>query len=146
MASRSEFQYHEKSVAQVLAEFRDELKDFASTRITMLRTEMREKLAAAAAALPAIAAGAILGALALLFLSVALVAVIAAVIGGGAGAWAAAFAIVGVLFLLTAAVSIWFAVNRLKASRLIPERTLRVLKQDQIWLQNEVQTRTRRHS
>ena len=95
MASRSNYYPPEKPLAQVLSEFKDELKEFAATRIAILRAEMREKSAAARAALPAIAVGAVLALLAVLFLCVALVAVIAMALGGGAGAWAAAFAIVG---------------------------------------------------
>lgn len=137
MASRANYYPPEKPLAQVLSEFKDELKGFASTRIAILQAEMREKSAAASAALPAIAVGAGLALLAVLFLCVALVAVIAMALGGGAGAWAAAFAIVGGIFLLTGALAIGFGIGKLKARGLKPERTLRVLKDDQIWLQNE---------
>jgi hypothetical protein len=124
-------------LAQVLTEFKDELKDFAATRITMLRTEMRDKIATASAALPTIAVGAVLAVFAAVFLCVALVALVAMALGGGAGAWAAAFAIVGGLFLLIGASAIAYGVGKLKARGFKPERTLRILKQDQIWLQNE---------
>jgi hypothetical protein len=58
-------------------------------------------------------------------------------LGAGAGAWAAAFAIVGGVFLLSAFLAIAYGISTLKARGLKPERTLHVLKQDQIWLQNE---------
>lgn len=137
MASRSNYYPPEKPLSQVLTEFKEELKEFAATRIAMLRQEMREKLAVASAALPAIAAGIVLALFAVVFLCVALVAVIAMALGGGAGAWAAAFAIVGGVFLLSGTLAIYFGVSKLKARTLKPERTLRVLRQDQIWLQNE---------
>jgi hypothetical protein len=137
MASRSQSYSTEKSLAQLLVECKDELKEFAATRIAMLRAEMTEKLSAASSALPAIAAGAVLSLLAVLFLAVALVALVAVLLGGGAGAWAGAFAIVGGIFLLIGAVSIYAGVQMLKARSLKPERTLRVLKRDQVWLQNE---------
>jgi uncharacterized membrane protein YqjE len=124
-------------LAQVLTEFKNELKEFAATRIEMLRAEMREKIASASAALPAIAVGAVVALFALVFLCVAVVALVAMALGGGAGAWAAAFAIVGGVFLLIGALAISYGVSKLKAHGLKPERTLRVLKQDQIWLQNE---------
>ncbi len=139
MASRPNYYPPEKSLAQVLSEFKDELKEFASTRIAMLRAEMSEKMALAMAALPIIAAGAVLAMFAGLFLCVALVALVAMILGGGAGAWAAAFAIVGAVFLLTGGLAIAFGVGRLKHG-LKPERTLRMLKQDQIWLQNETRS------
>lgn len=141
MASRSQYYPPEKPLSQVLTEFKDELKGFAATRIAMLREEMREKMDVAKAALPAIAAGIVLALFAVVFLCLALVAVVAMALGGGAGAWAAAFAIVGGVFLLIGTLAISFGVNKLKARSLKPERTLRILKQDQIWLQNE----TRNH-
>lgn len=137
MASRPNFYPPEKPLAQVLTEFKDELKEFAATRIAMLRAEMSDKIALAKAALPTIVVGAILAMFAAVFLCVALVAVVAMALGGGAGAWAAAFAIVGGVFLLLGGSAIAFGVSKLKARGLKPERTLRVLKQDQIWLQNE---------
>ena len=104
----------------------------------MLQSEMREKLVVASTALQALVVGAVLAVIAALFLCVALVALIAMSLGGGAGAWAAAFAIVGFVFLLSAARRLHSASGGLKArGGLKPERTLHILKQDQIWLQNE---------
>jgi hypothetical protein len=137
VASRPNYYPPEKPLAQVLSEFKNELKEFAATRIAILRVEMQEKFAAASAALPAIAVGAVLSLFAAVFLSVALVAVIAMALGGGAGAWAGAFAIIGAVYLLFGGLAIGYGVNALKTRGLKPERTLRVLKQDQIWLQNE---------
>ncbi len=137
MASRPNYSPPEKSIAQVLNEFKDELKEFASTRIEMLRSEMKEKADVARAALPAIAVGAVIALLALFFLCVGIVALVAMALGGGAGAWAAAFAIVGGVFLLIGALAIGFGVIKLKARSFKPERTLRILKQDQIWFKNE---------
>ncbi len=137
MASRPNYYSPEKSIAQVLNEFKDELKEFASTRIEILRSEMKEKADTARAALPAIAVGAVFALLALFFLCVGIVAFVAMALGGGAGAWAAAFAIVSGVFLLIGGAAIGFGVSKLKARSLKPERTLRILKQDQIWLKNE---------
>lgn len=137
MASRPNYYPPERPLTQVLSEFKDELKEFAATRIAILRAEMREKFAAASTALPAVAVGAVLALLALVFLSVAPVALIAMALGGGAGAWAGAFAIIGAVYLLFGGLAIAYGVNELKARGLKPERTLRVLKQDQIWFQNE---------
>jgi hypothetical protein len=137
VASRSNYYQPEKPLAQVLSEFKEELKEFATTRVAILRAEMRDKFAAASAALTAIAIGAVLALLAVFFLCVAVVAFVAMALGGGAGAWAAAFAIVGGVLLATGGLAIAVAASKLKARGLKPERTLRVLKQDQIWLQNE---------
>jgi hypothetical protein len=131
----------EKSLAQVLAEFKDEAKDFAATRLAMLQSEMREKIVIAGTALQAIAVGAAIALLAAFFLCVALVALVAMSLGGSAGAWAAAFAIVGFAFLLIGGLAIAFGIRRLKARGLKPERTLHILKQDQIWLQSEARNK-----
>lgn len=141
MASRPNSYPPEKPLAQLLSEFKDEAKDFAATRLAMLQNEMREKIVVASTALQAIAAGAVLALLSALFLCVALVALVAMALGGGAGAWAAAFAIVGFAFLLIGGSAIAFGVWRLKARGLKPERTLHILKQDQIWLQNEARNK-----
>jgi len=140
VASRPNVYPPEKSLAQLFSEFKDEIKEFTATRIAMLRAEMREKVNAALAALPAIAVGIVLTLLSVFFLCTALVAVVAMALGGGAGAWAAAFAIVGGIFLLAGGLAIAFGVKRLKARGLKPERTLRILKQDQIWLRNETRS------
>ncbi len=140
MASRSSFYPPEKPWAQLLSEFKNELKEFAATRIEMLRAEMREKIATASTAFAAIAAGAILALLAILFLGVAFVALLAMALGGGAGAWAGAFAIVGAVFLLASGLTLAFGIRQMKERGLKPERTLRTLKQDQIWLQNETRS------
>jgi len=139
MASRSNYYPPEKSLAQVLTEFKDELKEFGATRIAILREEMGDKIASAKGALPAIAVGVVFGLLSVVLLSVALVALVAMAVGGGARGWAAAFTIVGGIYLLTAWMTISSGVRRLKARGLKPERTLRVLKQDGIWLRSETQ-------
>jgi uncharacterized membrane protein YqjE len=141
VASRPNSYPQEKPLAQILSEFKHELMEFASTRVSMLQSEMREKLVIAGTALQALVAGAILAAFAMFLLAIALVALIAMALGGGAGAWAAAFAIGGLAFLLVGGSAIAFGIWRLRARTLKPERTLHVLKQDQIWLQNE----TRNH-
>ncbi len=139
MASRS-FYPPDKPLAQVLSEFKEELREFAATRIELLRSEMREKIATASAAFAAIAVGAVAALIATLFLGVTVVALIAMGFGGGAGAWAAAFAIVGVFFLLGGGLLLAFGVRQLKEQGLKPERTLRILKEDQIWLRNETRS------
>lgn len=142
MASRPNPYPPEKPLAQVLSEFKDELHEFAATRISMLQSEMREKLVIARTALQSLVAGAVLVALALFFLTIALIALIAMSLGGGAGAWAAAFAIASFVFLIVGGSALAFGIWRMNArGGLKPERTLHILKQDQIWLKNE----TRNH-
>ena len=145
MASRSPFYPPEKPISQLFAEVKEEIKEFAATRIAIFQQEMSEKLKLASAALPALIVALVLIPVAVFFLCVALVSVIAMSLGGSAGGWAAAFAIVGAVFLLTAGMAAFFAVSRLRARSLKPERTLRVLRQDQLWLRHEAR-RTRSRS
>ncbi len=140
MASRPHLYPPEKPLAQVLSEFKDELKEFAATRIEMLRSEMSQKIAVAGIALAAIAAGSVFALIAVLFFGVAFVAAIAMAFGGGEAAWAEAFAIVGALSFLVGGMALGFGIRQLKERGLKPERTLRVLKQDQVWLQNETRS------
>ena len=137
MASRPNPYPPEKPLSQILSEFKDELLEFGETRLTMLRNEMREKLLIASTALQAIAVGAVLALVASLFLCVALVALVAYFLGGGVGAWAAAFALVGFAFLIIGGSAIAFGVWRFRARSIKPERTLQMLKQDQLWLRAE---------
>jgi hypothetical protein len=51
--------------------------------------------------------------------------------------YALSFGIVFVVYALVGAVAISFGLNSIKARGMTPERTLRVLKQDQIWMKTE---------
>lgn len=128
-----------RSVAEVLAEFRDELKEFLNTRIQMLRSEMTEKTQAWKMAAPAIAIGLVMLAVSLLLFTGLLVTVIAQAIHNN-WAYPIAFAVVFVLYALIGAATAMYGIRTLKASGVAPERTLRVLKQDQVWLQTEART------
>ncbi len=51
-----------------------------------------------------------------------------------------ALAIVGGLYCIFGLIAITFAWQQIKETRVKPEHTIRVLKEDQIWLQTEVKT------
>lgn len=121
-----------KSFADVIYEVKDELKDFLDTRLQMLVSEMKQKLSVWRLALPGFIMAAILGFLGFVLLSFALVAAIANAIGWG---WSAA--VVGVFYCMAAGGIAFLAYGEIKSQGVTPERTLRVLKQDKIWLQRE---------
>lgn len=131
---------NERPLGEQFAELRDELKDFISTRVAMLRSEMSEKVGAIKAAVPALVIAAVLGLTAWFVLTWALVYLIAIAFGDRSWAMAAAAAIVGVIYLLTAGVAGAYGYKTLTATSLAPDRTLRVLKQDQVWAQTEAKT------
>jgi uncharacterized membrane protein YqjE len=124
-----------RTLAGVINEAKDELKDFVDTRLQMLAREMKQKLSVWLLVLPMFAVAAVLGFLGLILLSFALVAAIAVVLGWG---WSAA--IVGAFYCIVAGGTAFLAYREVSAEGVAPERTLRVLKQDKLWLQNEART------
>ncbi|HVP65435.1 MAG TPA: phage holin family protein [candidate division Zixibacteria bacterium] len=132
--------YNEKPIGQLFAETRDELKEFIVTRVQMLRTEMSEKAAVVKTAAPMIVVGAVLGVFSVLLLTVALVAIIAVAFMPAEWAWAAAFAIVGVVYALAGGLFALYGIRTLQARSMKPERTLRILKRDQEWFRTEAKT------
>lgn len=127
----------ERSVAGVLSEIKDEVKDFIQTRIDMLKSEMKDKVSAWKTALPMIAAGLVFGVTAWFILTAALIAIIAEAFYPSRFAYFFSFIIVGIIYLLVGVISASFALRELKQRGMIPQRTIQVLKQDQLWIQTE---------
>jgi hypothetical protein len=127
----------ERSIGEVLNDLKVELKDFISTRILMLQSEMNEKVGALKASAPAIVIGALFAVTAWILFSLALVFLLSMAFEGKAYQYAAAFGIVFVIYAIIGAVALSFGYNSIKSRGLAPERTLRVLKQDQIWMKTE---------
>lgn len=124
-----------RTLAGLLNEVKEELKDFLDTRLQMLKAEMKQKVGMLRMVVPMLLFAALLGGIGFLLLTIALVAAIANLIG-----WGWSFLAVGVLYLLVAGVTAAFAAREIKAEGMAPTRTLKVLKQDQIWLQNEARS------
>ncbi len=130
----------EKSFATLLAETKEELKDFVVTRVSILKAELEEKISTWKAVVPAL-----LGALILLWtgwlaLTFAFAAWLHALFMPSQFAWLWAALIVAGVYLLLGVVLGWFAYSELTEAGITPTRTLKVLKQDQVWLQNEART------
>jgi uncharacterized membrane protein YqjE len=128
-----------RDLAQVLANFKEELKDFINTRVQMLRAEMREKSKVWASAVPAIAFGLVMLVVSFFLFTGLLVTVIAQAIHNN-WAYPISFGIVFAVYALVGGLFAMFGVRTLKSTGVAPERTLRVLKQDQVWLQTEART------
>lgn len=132
--------HNEKSIGTVVSETKQELKEFIQTRVAMLRTEFAEKVRTWKYAIPML-----LGALALLLaawivLTFALVALLAGIFQPSPYAWLFGGLIIGVAYLLLGLAVGWFAYSELSAVGVAPQRTMEVLKQDQVWIQNEART------
>ncbi len=128
---------NEKSLAAVLAETRDEVKEFVQTRVAILQAEVREKVQTFKYAVPLL-----MGALVLLLagwitLTFAAVAALRAWLAPNAYAWAWAALIVAGVYLISGTVVGLFAYSEIKQTGVAPKRTLSVLKQDQDWIQKE---------
>lgn len=128
-----------KSLPEIVSDLKLELRDFVATRLAMLRSEMTGKLSPVKKAVPAMIAGmALLWVGGLVFTGFLVTAI--ALAFGTAWGWAWAFLIVAGAYLLLGAMLAFGAVTKLKKTNLVPERTIRVLKQDDVWLQTEAKT------
>ncbi len=129
-----------RSVAEVLREFKDEMKEFVTTRVQMLRAEINEKMGGWKAGIPALAIGLAILVVTLLLFTGFLVALIALAFNGQPWGYALSFAIVTVLYGATGAALALYGVRKIKDAGIVPERTMKVLKQDGIWIQSEART------
>ena len=126
-----------RTLASVVAEMKDELKEFISTRVAMLVAEMKDKASAWKMALPTIAIGLVLLGTSWLLLTAAIVALIYVAFAGNPFAAAISFAIVFVVYAVLGGVAVLFAAHDLREHGIVPQRTLRVLKDDQAWIAKE---------
>lgn len=126
-----------RSFAAVLNDLKVEGMAFVNTRLEMLKAEMNEKVAALKASLPMLVIGVVFALTAWLVLTAAIVCIIAVAFGPGVMSWFYATLIVGVAYLLIGGAAAFFAMSEMKRANLKPERTLRVLRQDQVFLQRE---------
>jgi hypothetical protein len=129
-----------RTLAGVISEFKDEIKDFVQTRIYMLQSELRDKLTAWKSALPLIAVALVLVLTAWLVLTAALIAIVAVPFLPSPYAYFFAFLIVGMVYLIGGGVCASFAMRQLKEQGIMPQRTVKILKDDKIWLQTEAKT------
>jgi hypothetical protein len=130
----------EKSLATLLAETREELKEFVVTRLGILKAEIEEKIRTWKYVIPIMVIAAALLWAGFLTLTFALVALLHGVFMPSPFAWLWGALIVGGVYLVLAIAIGWFAYSELAAQGIAPTRTLKVLKQDQVWLQNEART------
>lgn len=130
----------ERPLSQAVHEVAHELRDFVETRVAMLQSEMREKLANIKFAAPALIIGGLFVATAWLLFTGALVAVLTVAFAGSAYAPFLALIVVAVVYAAIGAGVSWMGLGRIGKSGLVPERTIEVLKEDKVWLENEART------
>ncbi len=131
---------HAHTVGDVISELKQELTDFISTRVAMLRSEMGEKLRMIKLAAPVVLVGALLLVSAWLVFTGFLVCIIAHAFMPSAWAYALSFLIVSVLYMIVGGAAAYLGWQQLRATGMKPERTIHVLEQDRIWLQTEAKS------
>ena len=130
----------EKSIATILAETKDELKQFVTTRVNILKAEMDEKISRIKSVIPLAIVAVLFLLSGWMVLTFALIALLHALFVPSLYAWLWASLIVTAVYMAVGAIAGWLAYSEIKATNLTPTRTLKVLQQDQVWIQNEART------
>jgi membrane protein implicated in regulation of membrane protease activity len=115
----------------------NETVQFVATRAAMLMAEMHEKSQTIKLAIPGLCVAVAFLLAGWLSLTFGLIALLHSLFLPSIYAWLWAGLIVGAVYMVVGLVIGRTALEKLKATSLIPERTLTVLKQDQVWIQNE---------
>jgi uncharacterized membrane protein YqjE len=130
----------EKSLGTILAETKDEIKQFVTTRVNILKAEIDEKISRLKAVIPLAVVAALFLLSGWMVFTFALIALLRTLFMPSAYAWLWASLIVTAVYLVVGGVTGWLAYAEIKATSLTPTRTLKVLQQDQVWIQNEART------
>ncbi len=128
-----------KTVAELIAELRDELKEFISTRAAMFHAEMSGTIKAYKTAAPAVAVGSVMLLTGWLVLT-ALLVVLVSMAFSAPWNYVVALLIVGGIYVALGGAIAWAGWRSIKEHKLTPERTIKTLQQDQKWLQTEAKT------
>lgn len=126
-----------RSLAAILGDMKDELQEFAHTRIELFRREVQEKISAVKAAIPGVLIGSAFLGTAFLLFSLALVSLIAVAFGDNSYKWFFALLIVGIFWSMIGALALFLAKQRVTREPMVPQKTITVLKDDKVWLQRE---------
>lgn len=129
--------FNGRSFVGVVNEVKDELKEFLHTRITMLMAELGEKMRTLKASFPMLATAFAFLATGFLLFTSCLVALITVAFYGDPLRWFFSFLIVAVLYSIVGGITAAFGLRELRAQGIVPRKTIQVLKEDQIWLQQE---------
>lgn len=129
-----------RSLAEILAEAKNELKEFVETRVELFRREIQERIAQLKIVAPLAVVGVLFLSTAFLLLSLALVALFAAVFTGNEYRWFFGFLIVGFLWSVIGGGAALLAKKRLSKRSIVPEKTIEVLAADKAWLQSEARS------
>jgi uncharacterized membrane protein YqjE len=130
----------DKSLATILSETKEEILQFVTTRVNILKAEIDEKARRWKSVVPVFVIALALLLAGWMSLTFAFIALLHAMFLPSVYAWLWAGLIVAGVYLALGTVAGWLAYKEIKATGLTPSRTLTVLKQDQVWIQNEART------
>jgi len=126
-----------RTLAEVVADIKEEIKEFAQTRFQLFKAESQQKFALLKIAALLAAVAALLLATAYLLLTLGLVAVIAAVFANNPYHWVFGFFGVAILWTILGGIAAYFAKREFALKGIVPRRTFEVLKGDKLWLRRE---------
>lgn len=126
-----------KTIPEVLSEFKNEFSTFVATRLQMLQEEMKQKATTWKAAIPMIVVGALFLLTAWFAVTGAIVVAIAVAMPNNPWAYVISFGCVFVLYGILGGMLAIMGKNALTREGVKPEKTMRVLQQDKVWLQSE---------
>jgi len=128
---------HDRPLATIVAEIKEETKHFVQTRVRIFKEEMHKKLPRITKALPLVAIGILLLATGWLLLTAALVAFLAEVLAPSTYAWTFSLLMVGVAWTVISLILLFAGMRMANPRLLVPEKTIEVLKGDKLWLEKE---------
>lgn len=131
---------HNKPIGQVVQELKNDARDFVQTRLEILNHEMKAKIDIWKVAIPMMVVAAVMAWVSFLVLTFALVSFLAGIFQPSPYAWCFGALIVFAVYLIGAFLLFYLAKREMQEAGLAPTRTMRVLKDDQIWIQNEARS------
>ena len=127
---------HQRSLRELVREILDELKEFAATRLQIMKSELQQTMGSIKVAIPLSLVALAFMFTGFLLLTAAAVTIVARAFDGNPYAWFFALIIVGVIWTSAGAFAAFFAYNEFRAKGRFP-KTVEVIKADRAWLQNE---------
>jgi uncharacterized membrane protein YqjE len=126
-----------RSLAAILTDMKNELQEFAQTRIALLKREIQEKTEALKSALPLAVVGSLLLSTSFLLLSVALAALVATAFPDNPYRWFFGCLAIAILWAIGGAGALYAVKRRLSRQSMVPQKTIEVLSGDKTWIKNE---------
>jgi hypothetical protein len=127
---------HQRSLRELVREVLDELKQFAATRLQIVKSELQQTMGSVKVAIPLSLVALAFMFTGFLLLTAAAVAIVARALATSTYAWFLALVIIGVVWTSAGAMVAFFAYNEFRSKgRFL--KTVEVIKADRAWLQSE---------